>query len=493
MNSDYTSRMRPLLAGIVLWLVALSARWLAVDAAVVGSDSLGPYLQACSLSASWLPKPPNPESGDALWISALPLVWLADSIRSLFQLRMALGALVAPAAFAATWWFLPHDTTRLRRWTATVSAGLLVATDPGLIDTLISGARSYGAPELVGLATAALALAWRGKRLGAACAAAFLVMATGHHPLAAGFLLAAVGLVVASPSFRRHLGRRGVRTAVVVGLIFTLPRLARTTAIALCGEGAPACLSKIATSNVGENETLLPVLTRALHDRFAVDLGWGWVLIAIGVGISLFGRRERRAGLWAIGGLLGILLIGASTGYVRAYHLRIAAVPLAVATAIGLSRWWPVCLIAITSLAIRGHLNPPAVTDPGAVARADLIASKLVDIEGTIWVDQLWWDGPPKVDAPAVVLSAVLADQDPDRFQTAPDATFVLLVSGSGPPPPGTMLAKGEGWVAVQVGEVRAAQMWLKGITKRPHQKGSAYDWMAALHPLKADMKRAHW
>jgi hypothetical protein len=493
MNSDYTSPMRPLLAGIILWLLALSARWAAVDAAVVGSDSLGPYLQAWSLSTSWLPKPPNPESGDALWVLALPLVWLADSIRSLFQLRMALGALVAPAAFAATWWFLAHPAKRVRRWTASVGAGLLVATDPGLIDTLISGARSYGAPELVGLATAALALAWRGGRLGAACTAALLVMATGHHPLAAGFLLAAVGLVVASPSFRRHLGRRGVRTAVVVGLIFALPRLARTTAIALCGEGAPACLSKIATSNVGENEALLPVLTRALHDRFAVDLGWGWVIIAIGVGFSLFGRRDRRAGLWAIGGLLGVLLIGASTGYVRAYHLRIAAVPLAVATAVGLSRWWPVCLIALTSLAIRGHLNPPAVTDPGAVARADLIASKLADISGTIWVDQLWWDGPPQVDAPAVVLSAVLGNQDPDRFRTERGATFVLLVSGSGPPPPGKILAKGDGWMAIQVGDIRAAQVWLKLTAKRPHQHGGAFDWMAALHPQQADMKRAHW
>ena len=41
-----------------------------------------------------------------------------------------------------------------------------MAFDPGLVDTLVSGARTYGAPELVELTTLGIALAMRGYTLG---------------------------------------------------------------------------------------------------------------------------------------------------------------------------------------------------------------------------------------------------------------------------------------------------------------------------------------
>ena len=37
-------------------------------------------------------------------------------------------------------------------------------------------------------------------------------------------------------------------------------------------------------------------------------------------------------------GLAGLVLIGLSNGYLRSYHLRILAVPLAVAAGLGLAR-----------------------------------------------------------------------------------------------------------------------------------------------------------
>ncbi len=486
----YTAPVRPVIAAIVLWMLAFAARWMAVDLAVVGSDSLGPYLQAWSLSWEWLPKPPNPESGDALWYLALPLVHSAASLEQLFQLRMAAGALVAPAAFAAAWWFLPHHIRSPQRWTAGLTAGMVVATDPGLIDTLISGARSYAAPELVGLATAALALALRGSRPAALISAILLVMASDHHPLAAGFLLAALGLI---RPLRCALGRSGLKLAIGAALVMALPRIIRTTAVALCGQGPLKCLANIATSNVAQSEALRPVIERALHDRFAVDLGWGWMIVALGVGLALFRRRERTASTWAITGLCGVVLVGASVGYVRSYHLRIAAVPIAVAAAIGLSRWWPIGWVALIAVTIRGHLDPPVGPDPGASQRADAIATSVAEIPGSIWVDQLWWNGPAKVDASAVVLSALLSGQPAERFFTHPQASFVLLTAGNGPAVPGKILMAGDGWAAVRMANVEAAKRWRTAIVVTPHQWGSAFDWMATAHPRQADMRTARW
>jgi hypothetical protein len=482
--------VRPFFTAIVLWLVAIEMRWMTVDAAVVGSDSLGPYLQALSLSWSWLPKPPNPESGDALWYLALPLVHAADSVRALFHMRMAIGAVVAPAAFAAAWWFLPTHVGANRRWVAALTAGFLTATDPGLIDTLISGARSYAAPELIGLATASLALTLRGSRIAAVATAALLVMATDHHPLAAGFVLAALAFI---RPVREALGARGVKMAAAAAVVVALPRIVRTTATALCGAGPLTCLAGVATSNVGEDEPIMAVLERALHDRFAVDLGWVWMVLLVGVAIALLRRAERRPALWAIGGVMGILVIGASIGYVRAYHLRIAAVPLAVAAAIGLSRWWPVGLVVLGLASIRGALDQPVGPDSRAALRADTIAIAVRQIEGPVWVDQIWWSGPPKVDAPAVVLSAVLSGDDPARFDTHRASTFVLLIAGDGPMPPGELLANGRGWAAVRMPNAEAASRWRIGTGQTPHQWGGAFDWMATIHPHRADMKNARW
>ena len=55
---------------LALWAVAAWVRLRAVEHAIVGSDSLGPYLQAKAALLGHLPRPPNPESGDALWMLA---------------------------------------------------------------------------------------------------------------------------------------------------------------------------------------------------------------------------------------------------------------------------------------------------------------------------------------------------------------------------------------------------------------------------------------
>lgn len=485
----YAAGVRALLASLTLWALAAVVRLREIDQVIVSSDSLGPYLRAFSLSWSWIPRPPNPESGDGLWLLAWPLVQSAGSLVALMELRLVLGGLVAPAAFLAAWALVPDTAPRLQRWTAALTAGLLVAVDTGLVDTLISGARSYGAPELVGLATAALAWALRGHRWAAVLGAILLVLAVDHHPLAAGMGLA---LLAWHRPLRASLDRRSLVMAGILGGAFALPRVVRTGAQALCGEGPIQCLAGIAQSNVPEDVDRMAVIGTALHDRFAVDLGWIWPALLLGLILTLRRPATRAAGTWALGGLAGLLLLGMVVGYVRPYHLRIVAVPLAVAAALGLSRWWPACLALCIGAGVWGWTERPVGPDPGALARADAIAAEVVEVEGTLWVDQVWWDGPPRVDAPAVVLSAVLSGTDPSRFQLDPDATMILLTS-AGPPAPWPPLMEGPGWRVHPVPGSAAAKAWVEERTHGPHSKGGALDWAAALHPRSADASHARW
>jgi hypothetical protein len=481
--------VRALLVSLALWVVAALVRLRELDQVTVSSDSLGPYLRAWSVSWDWIPRPPNPESGDGLWLLAWPLVHAAGNLVELMELRLVLGGLVAPAAFMAAWGLLADRTPRLQRWSAALTAGLLTAMDPGLVDTLISGARSYGAPELVGMATAALAWALRGRRWAVMLSAALLVLAADHHPLAAGMGL---GLLAWYRPLRASLDRRSLVLGAAVGGLFALPRVLRMGAQALCGEGPIECLASIAQSNVPEDVDRLAVIGTALHDRFLVDLGWTWPLLLLGVVLALHRPSTRHTATWALGGLGGLLLMGIVVGYIRPYHLRIVSVPIAVAAAVGLSRWWPACLAVGIAATFWGWTERPVGPDPGALARADSIAKAVVEVEGTLWVDQVWWDGPPRVDAPAVVLSAVLSGVDPDRFQLDPDATMILLTS-AGPPAPWPPLLEGPGWRVHPAPGPTAVRAWVDERAHGPHSQGGALDWATALHPRTAEASQTRW
>ena len=457
---------------LALWAVAAWVRLKAVEHAIVGSDSLGPYLQAKAALLGHLPRPPNPESGDALWMLAVPIVAWADSLSTLFTARFVMGGVVAPLAFAAAWHWTEDDVGPARRWAAALTAGLLMAFDPGLVDTLVSGARTYGAPELVGLTTLGIALAMRGYTHGLAVAVLGLVWGAGHHPLAAGVGL---GLLFLWPS---NLGRGVRRWALGLGALLAVPRALRLGDMLMCGEGPVACLQRVAQSNnVGAGPPLAQ-LQKALHDRFLVDWDGGvWIVLA-GVLAVLMCRRSahRRAGIFALMGLAGLVLIGLSNGYLRSYHLRILAVPLAVAAGLGLARVW--FLAPIGAAVAVMHWQPREVVgpDPGAVARHDAIAASLP--EGPKWVDRVWWSGPPSLDASGVVLSAQLQGQR--GFVLERDAPFILLSIDA------------EGWSTLDFPSADAARSWLDGQDRDPHQLGGAYDWATITDP-RTRLEDARW
>ena len=462
---------------LALWVLAAWHRLKVLNETVVGSDSLGPYLQAHAALFGHLPRPPNPESGDALWVTMLPLVAWADDLSELFTYRFVLGALVAPIGFAAAYQWISPSEKPTRRWIAGLLAGIFLAFDPGLLDTLISGARSYGAPEFIGLSTLLLALAIRQNPWAPTGALIALVVAIDHHPLSAGVALGGLCLL---PSLHREVGGRRLKWAFIIGAIACIPRMVRVAAIANCGEGIGACLGQVAHSNIVETEPWTALIGSALHDRWLVDLDTtGWIIVAGLLSILLCPEKEhRKAGYWAIFGCIGILCIGIVNGYIRSYHLRITAVPFAVAAAMGLSRSWPVALLAGSIFVWRTASSLPVGPDPGALARHDQVTDQLPS--GALWVDRVWWDGMPWLDPSAVVLSGWL--QGRRDFQLDRNTTFILLENDDAD----------TGWNVRVFPNQSEARIWFDGEQRVPHQRGGAYDWATIANP-NTKLEDARW
>ncbi len=470
---------------IVLWAIASWHRLRTLDEAVIGSDSLGPYLQAWAAHQGHLPRPPNPESGDALWFTAWPFVALSNNLESLFQLRFIAGALIAPIGFLAAWAWTSQNASPIRRWAGAIATGVFLTFDTGLVDTLISGARSYGAPELTGMAMLFLAYALRGVRWAPTAAVCSFILAIGHHPLAAGISL---GLLPLLPTLRTQVGDRALKAAAIAGTLLATPRLLRVGSIAMCGEGPIQCLRQVAQSNVSQETSLYSTLEVALHDRWWVDLGDSGIMLLSGVvAIAMCKNPRHRLVAWVtVAATCGVLCFGAATGYIRSYHLRILAVPVAVAAGMGLARLWPLAIVAATLFTYQLQPELPVGPDKGATKRIDNIAQQIPS--GPTWVDRVWWNGPSKTDSSAVVLSSLLSGRS--DFVLDAQAPFVLLTSGEGPSRSAHM--QGEGWSVLLFDSSREARSWLDMQAVVPHQVGGAYDWATIVNP-DTTLEDAHW
>ena len=174
--------------------------------------------------------------------------------------------------------------------------------------------------------------------------------------------------------------------------------------------------------------------------------------------------------------MAGLVMVGLSNGYLRSYHLRIIAVPIAVAAGLGLARAWFIAPIG-AAVALM-HWGPRVVVgpDPGAVARHDAIAATLP--EGPKWVDRVWWSGPPSLDASGVVLSGHLQGQR--GFVLDRGAPMILLSVDDG------------GWTTEQFSSSSAARQWLREQDRDPHQLGGAYDWATITNP-STRLEDARW
>ena len=471
-------RIRAATLGGVLATVYALALWVrlpAVAGASLGSDAITMFTRAWSLDWGHWPRPPNPEAGYGLWIWVWPLVKVAPSLSALLGLRFAQGALIAPLGAWAAARITPHNKPL-----AALLAGTLLALDPGLIDTLVVAFRGYGAPELAALTLLALTFGPRGRLLALAGA----LLALGQHPYGLGVAVGAAAALLLSTRDRDER----VRLLILAGLLLT-PRLLRTAQLADCGQGPLVCLSTIATGSAEAGLSRLEILHRALHDRFAVEWGPLWMMLL--PALLLAPRRDRRPWALLLVGLGAVLILGLSLSTFRSYHLRIFAAPLAVLAAAGLCRWWPVGVAALGWTALRWGPLPPPVEDPGAPARADALAARLLEEPGPLWVDAAYFDRPVGIEPAPIVLAALLQGADPARFSPTPTARLALLTTDH-PDPAGALWS--EGRYALRLFDDKAdAQRWLAQTQPPPTEVGRAADWVGMLHPEDAERYTLSW
>lgn len=479
-------RDAPVLIALLLacYGLAVAVRLAGAGTVSTGSDALGQYLAAMAVLRGGAPFVPNPEGGHALWAWVLPLVAVAPSLGGLVKLRMAQAALVAPVAAAATWVLVAPEPGAggPRRALAAAGAGVVLALDPGLVDTLQVAFRGYAAPEFIASATLFGALALRGRGWALPVATLFLVGAAGQHPLAAG---AGLGALLALPSLWRAVGPRVALASVGVGLLALVPRLWHVVALADCGRGAWACLGAVASGSAEADATAWALLGRALHDRVMVEGPVVWIPLAVGPLLALLpgaGAAARRgAVVFALGAAVGVAALGLSIDTLRPYHLRIVAGPLAVAAAVGLARAGPLQLVLPLAAALAWGAQRPA--GPGQGGRlADTLGAAVAAEPGPVRVDGVWLGSPVGVEPAPVVLSAVLQGTPPGHFSLGPETPVLLMVSGAARGGP-TPLRHGAGWALLRFDDPHDAVLFVESQSPPPVLVGGALDWQKAVHP----------
>ena len=487
LRSARTARGGAAVLGLVaLWALATWIRWGHLHEVTLGSDALGQYLAAWTVLSGGAVVPPNPEGGHSLWVLGLPCVLLGRSLEGVLAVRFAIGALVAPlgAAAAAAW-----SPAGRARWIAGATAGLVLAWDPGLVDTLVSSFRGYGAPELVALAALGAGL---GGRAGASLAAVAAVAATGQHPMAAGLGVGLLGLA-------GRWDRRAWIWALVAGTLAALPRLAWLWSLGQCGAGLVECLGGVATGSAEPDVARWAMVRRAVWDRFVVELRPGAsVAVLVGAGVAVFDRRSRSAGITAGLAVAGVFALGLTIQGLRPYHLRAAMPLLAVALgcSLGLRPWLSIGVIgAVLAGGIRW--TSPAGPD-GGVRGVDRLGAVLATVDAPVQVEAAWFGDPVGVEPGAVVLSARQHGLDPAaQLRVDGGGRVLLLVNLADDPTAGDLVRPerlaGEldavaraAFPDVRVlaaGTLDEAGGWLHAATPPPVVAGGSFDWVKALAP----------
>ena len=316
-------------AAALCFALAVGLRWRALPLVMTLADSLGPWWVA------WRgPLQTTPHAPPYGWILALPYAAILAFARSLWQAEAALlvlHALVAPlgALLAAA--------QAPRRWApvAALSVGGLVAVDPGLLDTAISGAEGYLGALWLGI------LVWAGPRvppaLRPALAALLFAAAVMNHPLCA----CAAPLLWPATRGARSLGPW--LAGLGLGGLLLGPHLLslRAAAGGLSGPPGAAAGALVAYAQQG---------------------GPAALLFAGGPVVGLLFRRTRALSAATCLSFGALLLVGEQLGALRDHHLRLLSLPAAAGWA-GLSG--PALVLALLLL----RPAPDPLSRPGAHQR----------------------------------------------------------------------------------------------------------------------------
>lgn len=458
------------------WALAAWARLRQLPLVIPDRDAIAPFATAWALLDGRLPLPHHAHFGDGLWLCHLPLVAVAGTLEQLFVLRALVGASIAACGFGAAW-LLAGDRGWRRLW-AGLAAGLFLAWDPGLVDSFISGARGYWAPELLALALLGAAGAARGRTWGLPTLLLGLLLAAHHHPLVLG---CGAGLLLFAPSAWRASRGGGRWLALgITALLVGLPLLR----LALGRPGTDAGMEGLAAVALGSSSASavngLPLVAAALWDWALVEHGLGWWLLPAGLLLAL----PRRVGWGALLALVGLVLLGLGIQHLDHHHLRMAAAPVAVAAALGWARLGPGALVA-GALALGLWRLPPYMGLPvGALATLDIMAPVVAEQPGPLWLDRAGV-GPGCTDSTGLVLSMVLRGLSTAGLALDPRAP-VLLACCVEPPPEDPEIWRQDRAALLRLDSLDAAHAWVR--TRGGVSAGDAADWgrMLGRPPLGA-------
>ncbi|MGC6510667.1 MAG: hypothetical protein ACON4U_19770 [Myxococcota bacterium] len=404
-----------------LWLVlcvvyglAVGYRLQIVDIIDVGSDTLSPLWSAMGVLHHGWSDPPNPESDHWLWVTHLPLMW-GRNLHEVFVFRCAQAAVIAPLASYTVWILSSH------RIGVSLVAGLLLALDPGLRDTLVVGFRGYGAPEWFMLSFFGLVAYSQNKRWGILIFGAAWVIASGQHSLTFG---AIVGVFYSAFVFTVN-PKDHLLLLFTLGLTL-LPRLLWVGEVLQCDEGGVQCLMTIASGSSESELSVWDTLIRGLQDRFHVEWSWMALIGLLGLKWVEDSRLSRGVLLMAI----GILILGLALHTLRPYHLRIFVGPLVVCASVGwwqrFEKWGELLLCFWLVLMVSFQMAP--IGSPSALKSHDEIGQVISKADRKIWVETHYSGEELYFDPSAAVVSAYLQGWDTTHLACAPSEAEIYSV-----------------------------------------------------------------
>jgi hypothetical protein len=382
----------------------------------VYSDTLSPFLSAMGAVKQGWADPPNPEADHWLWMTHVPLL-MGRNLEEAFALRCLQAALIAPIGSLCAWKITQHSVF------CTVIVGVILALDPGLQDTLITGFRGYSAPEWLGLSLLGIVFWLEGRKWGIALSIVGWGIASGHHPLALGLLFSSLFALYLLKDEKGWF----VFSLLCLVAVF-VPRIMWTWVLLQCDAGGIQCLLDIASGSAQVEKSVFSLLGSAFFDRFHNEMSWfGFV----GVCGAFFGIPSKLR-WWFVLSILGLLSLGGAIQTFRPYHLRLLVVPMVV---LGCSGWWMknkkvgmvigLCWLVsmkFASLEPLGQLN--------AIRDHDDLGLELSKENRPIWVFGAWEGDAPKYSPSGMVLSAYLRGWDTQNLACSPKGAAVLIEEG---------------------------------------------------------------
>jgi hypothetical protein len=341
--------------------------------------------------------------------------------------------------------------------------GLIVACDPGLLDTVRSGAEGYLAGVWIGAMMLGLGARWRWAP---AWSLACFAMALMHHPLAVCALPLLWGL-----SWRSRATWVGLGLAAAM----LAPRVLRGMREALptgAGQGDPL---EALPAYLGQGEAIA-------------------VLVLAGPLIGLVSPRTRATALRTLVAAAIMLALGLVSGYLRDHHLRILTVP-------ALLGWsavpWPASVLAgLLILAPSQREAAAEVMDrPGTVGLTQQVSAViLAEVEPPLVVDGAWLSGGPVASPAGVLLDLHLRGRGASSLR--PGGAVVVVVSAEREARAGVSsgaLRRLElGQALLLVGTESDVRTW--SLDHCEARLGGAWDALSVLHPqITVDRTRDWW